>query len=357
MTHPLLVRLFFASTLDLELTLLAERATADTPVEDKKTTEATPEKNTAGTGKSTKRGSIFGSFFEKVRSPTSEKKEADVAPVPPPKDDAAPVLPPTDGSDEAPPAPPKDKPEEAAAAGAAAGATAEEAKETKNEKAATPSKEKEGFFKRLLSETKVKVPKPDAAKEESKEGAETTPAEESAKEAETAEGTADKTTEPAAETADKPATEAAAATPTLAEKKDEVTTPRESKRSSIFGTFKSKDKKGDKSDAEKSEGEEKKSNKLGGIFRNPSKAIKSNKETKKEETKPTVDADKEDKKAEQIAANKADPIQAEAVENLKTVDDKANEAKKEQTIGDVVPDAVSVGQPQEQGAPPVQATA
>ena len=349
-----------------ELTVLAERATADTAVEDKKTTEPAAEKNTTGTGKSTKRGSIFGSFFEKVRSPTSEKKEADVAPVPPPKDDVAPVLPPTDGTDDtAPPAPPKDKPEEAAATGAATAAATEEAKETKeakNEKATTPSKEKEGFFKRLLSESKVKGLKPEATKEESKEGAEAAAVEESAKEAETTEATADKAAEPATENSAAPVTDAAAIAPT--EKKEEASTPKESastpkesKRSSIFGTFKSKDKKGDKSDAEKSEGEEKKANKLGGIFRNPSKAIKSNKESKKEETKPTLEGDKEDKKADEIAATKADPLAKEAVENLSTVQDKRGEAKNEQSIGDVVPEAVSVGQPQEQGAPPVQATA
>lgn len=36
--------------------------------------------------KPTKRGSIFGNVFAKVRSPTSEKKEADLVPVVPAKD-------------------------------------------------------------------------------------------------------------------------------------------------------------------------------------------------------------------------------------------------------------------------------
>ncbi|KAL9092336.1 MAG: hypothetical protein Q9165_004510 [Trypethelium subeluteriae] len=348
----------------------AESTPTDVSAETKKTTESTPEKNTSGTNKSTKRSSIFGSFFEKVRSPTSEKKESDVGPVPPPKDDAAPVLPPTDGSDEAPPAPPKDdKLEEAAATGAATGAgvttatAAEESKDGQREKATatTPSKEKEGFFKRLLSESKVKTAKPEAAKEDSKVGAETAATEESTKEGEAAATTADKAAvpaEPAVPVDDKPNNGAsgigAPADEQRAGKKDEPSTPKE-KRASIFGTFKGKvrDQKGDKSDAEKSEGEEKKSNKLGGIFRNPSKAIKSStsKDTKKDEAKPTVNGDKlADKKANETAATK------EATEQ-KPLEDSTTTSEVKQSIGDVVPEAVSVGQPQEQGAPAVQATA
>ncbi|KAF2234570.1 hypothetical protein EV356DRAFT_514961 [Viridothelium virens] len=351
----------------------AESAPIDAPAETKKTTESTPEKNTSGTNKSTKRSSIFGSFFEKVRSPTSEKKESEVGPVPPPKDDAAPVLPPTDGSDEAPPAPPKDdKPEEAAAVGAATGAgvttatAAEEAKDGQKDKATatTPSKEKEGFFKRLLSESKVKVPKSEASKEESKVGAEPAATEESTKEGEATATAADKAAVPA-ETAvavdDKPNNGASGISAPADEqrtgKKEEPSTPKE-KRASIFGTFKGKvrDQKGDKSDAEKSEGEEKKSNKLGGIFRNPSKAIKSStgKDAKKDETKPTVNGDKvADKKANETVATK-EATEQKPVEDSTT----SSEAKQaEHSIGDVVPEAVSVGQPQEQGAPAVQATA
>ena len=36
--------------------------------------------------KPTKRGSIFGSFVEKLKSPTTEKKESEVGPAPPAKE-------------------------------------------------------------------------------------------------------------------------------------------------------------------------------------------------------------------------------------------------------------------------------
>ncbi|KAI9685992.1 MAG: hypothetical protein M1822_003975 [Bathelium mastoideum] len=334
--------------------------------DDKKITELGAEKNTTDSSKPAKRTSIFGSFFEKVRSPTSEKKEADVGPVPPPKDDAPPVLPPTDSTDEAPPAPPKDNPEEAAfagvATGAATGVAAEETKDTKNEKATTPGKEKENFFKRFLSDSKIKTHKPEAAKDEAKEGAEAAAAEEPAKEIEpTDAAVADKTTESAAETPAKPTTEPLTTTTATGpvEKKDEATTPNTTKRTSIFGTLKGKvrdSNKGDKSDAEKSEGEEKKSsNKLGGIFRNPSKAIKS--------TVPTSNKDaKKDEAAAKSTTNGDKAADVSGTETATAADAKPTEAtpavNNEAAIGDVVPEAVSVGQPQEQqGAPVVQATA
>jgi hypothetical protein len=61
------------------------------PIEEKKKTEERPKTN--------KRSSLFGAFFDKVRSPTSEKKESEVAPVVPPKETVVsaepPVLPET----------------------------------------------------------------------------------------------------------------------------------------------------------------------------------------------------------------------------------------------------------------------
>lgn len=61
------------------------------PIEEKKKTEERPKTN--------KRSSLFGAFFDKVRSPTSEKKESEVAPVVPAKETVVsaepPVLPET----------------------------------------------------------------------------------------------------------------------------------------------------------------------------------------------------------------------------------------------------------------------
>ena len=207
-----------------------------------------------------------------------------------------------------------------------------------------------------MSDSKVKTHKPEATKDEAKEGAETAAAEEPAKETTASDVTADKPAETAtAETPAKPVTEPLTTTNASGPvEKDEATTPNQNKRTSIFGTLKTKVKdttKSDKSDAEKSEGEEKKStsNKLGGIFRNPSKAIKSNTTpastpAKKDEAKPTLNGEN-DKPIESKAP--AAEQSAAASEPSANAEGKA--------IGDVVPEAVSVGQ--EQGAPAVQATA
>jgi hypothetical protein len=59
------------------------------PVDEVKTDDVAAVKPVDEKPKPTKRGSIFGSFFEKVKSPTSEKKEADLIPAPVAKDGEA----------------------------------------------------------------------------------------------------------------------------------------------------------------------------------------------------------------------------------------------------------------------------
>ena len=51
-------------------------------------TEKKEEEKVAEKPKPTKRASIFGSFFEKVKSPVTEKKEADLVPAAPAKEAA-----------------------------------------------------------------------------------------------------------------------------------------------------------------------------------------------------------------------------------------------------------------------------
>ena len=128
--------------------------TEDKKVEEKKVEEEKP--------KPTKRGSIFGNFVEKLKSPTHEKKEADLVPAPVAKEPEttteitkpeettiapiAPVAPATDGTTEPTPATEEIKPETKAAT-------------------ATPHKEKQGFsFGKFLGGAKEKVKSPTTEK-------------------------------------------------------------------------------------------------------------------------------------------------------------------------------------------------
>ena len=217
------------------------------PAETTETAETTePAAEAAETSKAapkpTKRGSIFGSLASKLRSPTTEKKEADTVPPVPAKDEPATETP----------------------------AEAPKIEENPAEAIETPAEAP----KEIAEET----PKEDALKEE-----------------------------------------APAATPAAALK---------SKRGSIFGSFTGSVKK------EKSDGEgEAKTNKLTGLFRNASKAGKS-KDVKKKDatTPPKVEEAAEPATTEETPANEAAP----AVE--------PTPAAEPNSIGDVVPAAVTVGQ-------------
>lgn len=213
------------------------------PAETTETAETTePAAEAAETPKAapkpTKRGSIFGSLASKLRSPTTEKKEADIVP----------------------PVPAKDEP---------ATETPAEAPKIEENPAET-------------TETPAEAPK-ETTEEASKE-------------------------------------EASATTPTATLK---------SKRGSIFGNFTGSVKK------EKSDGEgEAKTNKLTGLFRNASKAGKSKDVKKKDATTPP--------KVEEAAEPATTETPAKEAEAAPAAE--PTPAAEPNSIGDVVPAAVTVGQ-------------
>lgn len=271
--------------------------------------------------KPTKRGSIFGNFVEKLKSPTQEKKEADLVPAVPAKDsevaaEAPKVDEPAATTENAPVLPPVAPVEAAPLDGTTEALKVEEPKETKPA-ATTPHKESKSFsFGKFLSnKEKVKSPATEKAPELPK-------SEEAPKLEETPAVAAPATVEP---TTEAPKEEAAVAEPTT-EAATTAPTTKEKKRGSIFGALGSK-----------KEGEGKGG--FGGLFRAASKAGKPKKE--KEATEP-----KEEK-------TEVAPI---AEETKATTDVPAATATEPATIGDVTPEAVAVGQ-DSKSTPQVSATA
>ncbi|KAK8251727.1 Pleckstrin homology domain-containing protein [Phyllosticta capitalensis] len=260
---------------------------------------AEPEVKPTPTPKANKRTSIFGNFFEKVRSPAAEKKEAEVAPVVPPKDNEVVAAPAEEGAATT----------DAAEPTAAATEPAAEAAETKPATTPTPAKEKTGFFSKFGNK-----------KKEAESPAAETPAAVEAKPEEAA-------TTPAVEGEAAPAPKAAP-----------EPMSKEKRRTSFFGNFGAKSGEAD--------GEKKKG--LGGLFRNPSKAVKSNKD--KEAAPAKVEEEPETK------VDEAKPEETKAedkVEEPKAEENTTEETKP--TIGDVVPEAVQANE--NQATPTVQATA
>ncbi|KAH7080518.1 Pleckstrin homology domain-containing protein [Paraphoma chrysanthemicola] len=248
--------------------------------------------------KPTKRGSIFGTFFEKVKSPTHEKKEHEVAPPVPAKETET--------------APAASKPLEEAQV--AVPATVEpvqdsttlktdEAKPSEPKPTSTPTKEKAHFqFGKFFGGSKDRSKSP-AATDKAPAPAEPSKVDEVAPQIED-------TTVPAAPKAEEPVV-AAPVTETKVEsttqdKKDETPAKKE-KRGSIFGS----------------------------LGRSLSKAT-SKKDTaaKKETTPPTT--------VPETAEPKDDKVAVPAVEDKKETP--AVAAPAENSIGDVVPEAVTVGE-------------
>ncbi|EOD43707.1 putative immunogenic protein [Neofusicoccum parvum UCRNP2] len=255
------------------------------------------------TSKANKRTSIFGGFFEKVRSPTTEKKEPEVAPVVPPKDGEVPATEEAAKPAETEAAPaiaegeaPKTADGEAPATPAATTAT-------------TPAKEKGGFFSKFGKKQEAKSPA--AAAEAPKEEAKPV------------------------ETEAAPVTEGEAAAGTTATATATPEPGKEKRRTSFFGNFGAKANEGE-ADGEKKRG-------LGGLFRNPSKAVKGNKEKKENAAPAKVDEEAENK-----------PEETPATEEAAKEEEQKKEEEPKPAIGDVVPDAVAVGQ---SSTPAVQATA
>ncbi|KAL1607808.1 hypothetical protein SLS60_002746 [Paraconiothyrium brasiliense] len=303
------------------------------PVEEKKAEETTPvvpveEKKVEEKPKPTKRGSIFGNFVEKLKSPTHEKKEADLVPAVPAKEseaatEAPKVEEPATGAT-APVLPPVAPVEAAPLDSTSEALKAVEPKETKPA-ATTPHKEKQPFsFGKFLGGNKEKAKSP--ATEKAPELPKT---EEAPKLEETpavgAPAAVETTTEaPKEEVAkEEPAVEAATTTPATKEKK----------RGSIFGALGSK-----------KEGEGKGG--FGGLFRAASKAGKP-----KKESAPAA-------KAEETAEPKEEKTEVAPIaeETKDTTDAPAAAATEPATIGDVTPEAVAVGQ-DSKSTPQVSATA
>ncbi|KAL5120196.1 hypothetical protein ACEQ8H_001753 [Pleosporales sp. CAS-2024a] len=258
-----------------ELKAEADPAAAATTEEPK--TEESGVKPVEEKPKPTKRASIFGSFFEKVKSPTHEKKEAEIVPPPISKDTEA--------------TPDASKPLEdgqVAATEPASEATGVKTDEVKPT-ASTPSKEKDHFkFGKLFgSKDRSKSPAPaDKLAEPTKVDAVAPQIEEQPGVGNTSE-----------------AAEAVVAAPVGDAKPEPVVADK--KRSSIFGS----------------------------LGRSLSKAAKAGKENKKETVPPTTVPEASEPKEEAVAA----PIAEEKEETPVA-------APAEQSIGDVVPGAVTVGE-------------
>lgn len=280
----------------------------EAPVEEKKAEEKP---------KPTKRGSIFGNFVEKLKSPTHEKKEHEITPAVPAKE-----------SEVAAEAPKIEEPattEPAPVAPAAEAAPVEpttEAPKTEETKptTTTPHKEKQSFsFGKFLGGAKEKVKSP--VTEKTPEAPKT----EEAPKVEDASTAPAPVAEPTAEVPKEETKEDPAVEPT--------TTPATKKRASIFGALGSK----------KEGGEDKARSGFGGIFRAASKAGKPKKE---KEATPAA-------KVEEAAEPKEEKTDAAPLaEERETA---AAPATEPATIGDI-PDAVTVGQ-DSKSTPQVSATA
>ncbi|KAH0388331.1 hypothetical protein KCU92_g1132, partial [Aureobasidium melanogenum] len=243
------------------------------PVEEKKKTEERPKTN--------KRSSLFGAFFDKVRSPTSEKKESEVAPVVPPKETVVsaepPVLPEpaTENSNLDPSV------VETTAAPVVAESAIETPKEAELEAAkiesplVTPNTErKQSFFDSLVKKARSKSPAPGT----STDAPAVPPKDDEVVAAPVIDAPA-ATTEVAAEkpVAEPivPATETKIETPKSG-------TPKESRRKSYFGGFGGAKK--EKTDAESPQEDKSMLGKVTGLFRTKSQAARP---VKKENVAPT----------------------------------------------------------------------
>jgi len=259
--------------------------------------------------KPAKRASIFGNFVEKLRSPTSEKKEADLIPAP---------VPAAKEPEVAAEAPKVEEPVAAVAPATEAAAEAPKVEEAKPATNATPHKEKSSFsFGKFLGGAKEKVKSPTTEKAPASEAPKL---EDPVKSDEAPVLAPVEPVAPIEPTAVTEAPKEEEATPAVA------TTPPQKKRGSIFGNLTGGSVKKEK------DGEASEKKGLSGLFRSASKAAK----TKKDEK--TGTAAKVDETAE--AKEEIPPVPAVPV----TEEKKETPAVAEPTIGDVTADAVTVGQ-------------
>lgn len=271
--------------------IATEENKKESKLEDDKKAESS--KDTTERSKSNKRRSIFGGIFDKAKSPTSEKKESDVVPA----------------------------------------VESSKPKETPKEEWSLPTKHENVLKPNSSAEAK-------AVSEAFKDD----PTEPSSDKENVAKNVATPTSKPAAAASS--------------------TTPANEKRRSFFGSMK-KDRKTDESEAS-GDGESPKQkqstpSKFGELFRRPSKAASKVTE-KKEDKKSTNTPATVLETAEDTGATKstAAPTAIDGAADSKAAVEK--EAKKEgepkpngASIGDVVPEAVTVGQAQTtSGSSPAQ---
>ena len=309
------------------------------------------------TSKPSKRNSIFGSIYQKVRSPTSEKKEHEVAPMVPPKDEPisseAPQLPETATAEdpivapvktEAPTStelPAETKGEETATPSAEIAATARETPNTETPMVEAPKPERKGsFFGSLMNKARAKSPA--NGKREAAISTETAPVV-PPKDDEVSAATEPQPEETAGDAL--PSTSAAteADKPVAGRPTEPRATPKDSRRRSYFGSF-----AGNKKEKTEGENDEKPFGKIGSIFRRPSQAVRSatNKDSKKENVTP--------EKVEEAPAESKEPEIDNATKKPEATSTEPE--KTEEAIGDVVPAAVNTEQPG-QNNPTVSAAA
>ncbi|KAF3049862.1 hypothetical protein E8E11_009587 [Didymella keratinophila] len=260
---------------------------ASTPIEkDDKTVEKP---------KPTKRGSIFGSFFEKVKSPSHEKKEADLIPAVEKKEETAAV------SEVAKPA--EETPAVAPVAETTTEAPLTEAKldapKTEAVKPVTPVKEKEHFSFGKFFGNKEKAKSP---------AVETPPTLTKTDEAPKLE----EPSAPVVANGVEPAVPVAETSAAPVEEKKEETLPKKEKRSSIFGS----------------------------LARTVSKAGGKKEPKEKKEAPATV----------QESAEPADKVETPVVAEEKKEETPVVPAQ-QSTIGDVTPESVNVGEAPKSSAP------
>lgn len=317
-TAPVLAGAAAAETPAAAEAAKAEEPAAETPAAEEKAEKTKP----------AKRGSIFGrvsSGWSGLKSPAKEKDAKDAELKPENKDavvsENPPVLPETATTEpvETPAVPAVEEPTEAKT-------------EAAKEETATPTKEKSNFLSSFMKRNRSVSPSTQmkqepAKKEETPVAAEETPATE-----------ASKVEEPAT-------TEGAAVETTEAEKPAEKT-----------------------EEAAKTETPNKRQSMLGNLGRRASKALNRIQAPKK--TEPTAAASTEAKKEETTEGAKAaeetpavngetkqkEEVCADAIPPIWQQADDLQEAQK--SIGDVVPEAVNIGQPQaQQSTPTVTASA
>ncbi|KAF4214924.1 hypothetical protein CNMCM8980_008847 [Aspergillus fumigatiaffinis] len=279
------------------------------PVEEaKETKETTEAKDKAKSrSQSRKRASIFGSFLGK-KEETEEKKEEkteDAKPVEAAAEPVAETSAAAEATEAAAPAPAEEKKEET-----------EAKKEEKKAESPAPKSKRTSLFGNFFQ--KVTSPSHEKSEKEAAAPAETSAVSSTAPQLENpVEEAAVKPIEPETVTTAAAATEAEAPKETAAQSPTaETPAGKDKRRTSFFGNFGKK--KGD-SDNEGADGEAKaKGNKLGGLFRKPSKAVKlDNKEASaKEEDKAEPTA--QETSAEAAPAEEASkPAEAPATEEAK----------------------------------------